>query len=262
MAQISVLRQELAEYQKAISKLNDEIRAIQGFIAVDERNLQHQVEAVRLNAQQSLENYRLSLGVKQIELQNLQQTQRERQTLINKLEEVNRKEQEVQLLERERARISDLYDKARSDLDRLEAEVDSLTNGQPVTIAAPQAPAPTEFILSGGRHLPLPATSGDFLIGCKDAGDAIFPDIDLTPYGGTSSGVSRRHATISFKNGQWTIRDENSTNGTFVDESRLAPYVPRPLTNNAQLRFGTVTATFATRAAVSTPPAGKTRRLT
>lgn len=262
MAQISVLRQELAEYQKAITKLNDEIRAIQGFIAVDERNLQHAVEAVRLNAQQSLENYRLSLAVKQVELQNLLQAQRDRQQLAGKLEEANRKEQEVQLLERERLRIISLYDKARTDLDRIEGEIDALTHGQAVA-PAPQAsaPAPSEFILAGGQHLPLPAAAGDFLIGCKDAGDAIFPDVDLTPYGGTSSGVSRRHATISFKNGQWTIRDENSTNGTFVDETRLAPYVPRPLTNHAQIRFGTINATFSTKPSSATPPAGPTRRL-
>jgi pSer/pThr/pTyr-binding forkhead associated (FHA) protein len=252
MVDKAVLRQELADLQKCIARLSDEIRAIQGFIAADERNVNHAVDTIRINARQSLENYRLSLTLKQGELSDMQQQQRTKQVLLQKSDEVERKEQEVARLGRDRDRINSMYDRAVTDLDLLKGELDVMMG---------PAPAPREFelVMAGGQRITLPTSDADLLIGCKDAADGIFPDIDLTPFGGTASGVSRRHATLTLRNGQWTLRDENSTNGTFVDETRLAPHVPRPLTGPAALRFGGVSANLATR--TQSPPAGKTRRL-
>ncbi len=82
---------------------------------------------------------------------------------------------------------------------------------------APEA----ELLLLGGHRIPLPTYDTELLVGCQDASGGVTPEIDLTPFGGSTSGVSRRHATISLRNGQWTIRDENSTNGTFVNGAAL-----------------------------------------
>jgi hypothetical protein len=252
MTDVSILRQEMADTHRMISKLSDEIKTIQNFIAADERNVQHAVEAVRINAQQSLDNYRLSLAVKQSELQELQQEQARRQMMVGKMDEIARKEKEVQHLERERERVTNLYEKVRADLERLHGELDVMNR--------PVVAREAELVFGNGQRVNLPTYDGDMLIGCTDASDRIFPDIDLTPHGGSSAGVSRKHATLTLRNGQWSIRDENSTNGTFLNETRLAAHVPKVLTNQANLRFGTVVATFNVRTP-NAPAPGKTRRL-
>ena len=37
------------------------------------------------------------------------------------------------------------------------------------------------------------------------------------------NGVSRKHATFKYFNGKWLIRDENSTNGTFIASNKISP---------------------------------------
>ena len=251
MFEQTVLKEELADYQKTIARLKDEIKTIQGFIASDERNVQHPVEAVRANARLSLDNYRNSLAQKQTELHDVQQDQQKKQEILAKMEAIGKKEQEVQQLERDRERIINLHERARVDLERLKGELEAMR--RPVDV--PQC----ELILAGGQRISLPNQDGDLLVGCKDAADGIFPEIDLTPFGGTSSGVSRRHATLSFRQGLWTIRDENSTNGTFVNETKIAPHVPKIISDQTNLRFGTIVATFALKGSAAAD--GKTRRL-
>jgi FHA domain len=53
-------------------------------------------------------------------------------------------------------------------------------------------------------------------------------------------GVSGVHATLKIENGQLWIRDERSNNGTFVDETRIAPGTWTALHAGSQLRFGPV----------------------
>ncbi len=48
--------------------------------------------------------------------------------------------------------------------------------------------------------------------------------------------VSRRHAELSFRDGQWMIRDLNSSNGTFVNEQRISG--PTLLRTQDQIRCG------------------------
>src|SRR5689334_18642532 len=38
-------------------------------------------------------------------------------------------------------------------------------------------------------------------------------------------GVSRHHATVAFESGKYVIRDENSQNGVFVSDQRIAEHV-------------------------------------
>jgi hypothetical protein len=37
------------------------------------------------------------------------------------------------------------------------------------------------------------------------------------------NGVSRQHATFKYFNGKWLVRDENSTNGTFISSRKVSP---------------------------------------
>lgn len=87
--------------------------------------------------------------------------------------------------------------------------------------------------------LPLPA-SNQVLIGRADAVSGIFPDIDLTPYGGIESGVGRRHLLLTLQGGQVYAEDQDSTNGSFVNGKRLAPKQPQPVHSGDELRLGTL----------------------
>ena len=73
---------------------------------------------------------------------------------------------------------------------------------------------------------------------------SVFPDVDLTPYGGEEGGVSRRHARIFRQNGQYFVEDLHSTNYTKLDGDRLQPRTPEPLHNGARLDFGKVAMVF------------------
>ncbi len=59
--------------------------------------------------------------------------------------------------------------------------------------------------------------------------------LNIAPFGGTEHGVSRRHAQIKHTESGWWIEDTGSSNGTWLDQERLAPSVPRQLEANNHL---------------------------
>ena len=69
--------------------------------------------------------------------------------------------------------------------------------------------------------------------------------IDRNPYviGRTShvlfkaQQVSRQHARISFRNGNFYIEDTGSANGTFLNGQRLPPNQPQPLRSGMQINL-------------------------
>ena len=61
-------------------------------------------------------------------------------------------------------------------------------------------------------------------------------EVDLTPFDGLDGGVSRRHARLIKDGDQWLIEDLGSLNGTFVNETQLAPSKPTLLQNNDLIR--------------------------
>jgi hypothetical protein len=125
----------------------------------------------------------------------------------------------------------------------------------PVNVPAPEPPppppapplsaaAPRLVLDENGKELPLPTDKAEIIVGREDPISGIFPEIDLTPYGGEGGGVSRQHARISRTNGQWTITDLNSTNYTRVDGNKLDPSLPAPIKDGARIQFGRIAATF------------------
>ena len=84
-----------------------------------------------------------------------------------------------------------------------------------------------------------------------DRGRTIEPPDDGTPIvlGRESSdivlsdpAVSRRHAELCFGGGQWTVKDLGSSNGTFVNEQKVAERLE--LRHNDQIRCGTTVLLF------------------
>jgi NADPH-dependent 2,4-dienoyl-CoA reductase/sulfur reductase-like enzyme/pSer/pThr/pTyr-binding forkhead associated (FHA) protein len=61
--------------------------------------------------------------------------------------------------------------------------------------------------------------------------------------------VSRRHAEISYANGQYVLRDLGSANGTFVNDKRLDSGSTHLLKHNDRIRFGQAVYLFIARSA-------------
>lgn len=89
---------------------------------------------------------------------------------------------------------------------------------------------------SAGKQFPL--SGSDANIGRWDADGGIFPDVDLDP-DDPEAKVSRRHARISLREGQYGIEDLGSTNGTFINRGRrLAPGDRHPLKDGDEIIVG------------------------
>lgn len=89
----------------------------------------------------------------------------------------------------------------------------------PVVIADKRAHATLiiERGTSAGKQFSLSHQESN--IGRWDADGGVFPDVDLDT-DDPEAKVSRRHARISFRDGQYAIEDLGSTNGTFVNRGR------------------------------------------
>jgi serine/threonine-protein kinase len=72
----------------------------------------------------------------------------------------------------------------------------------------------------------------------------IIPDIDLTSYGGSKAGVSRRHGRLLHQDNQWLVEDLDSTNGTYLNGTRLAPHQPTTVKNGDIIRCGHIELEF------------------
>ncbi len=75
-------------------------------------------------------------------------------------------------------------------------------------------------------------------LGRLDPASNAFPEVDLSPDTATLKGVSRRHARILKYGETVVVEDLGSVNGTFVNNRRLAPYLPEALNHGDILKLG------------------------
>lgn len=94
-------------------------------------------------------------------------------------------------------------------------------------------------VLNTGRKVLLSADR-EILVGRLDAAHGIFPELDMTTDGGLEQGVSRRHARMYTREGTCFVEDLDSTNGTFLNEERITPYLPYAFRDGDLLMFGTM----------------------
>jgi hypothetical protein len=99
-----------------------------------------------------------------------------------------------------------------------------------------QAP-PLKIQLTTGRRTIEQTINGEALIGRPDATRGVHPEIDLR----LDDAVSRRHAKIFIRNGQYVITDLNSTNGTRHNQQWLQPEVEVPLKTGDEIEIGEIT---------------------
>jgi hypothetical protein len=75
-------------------------------------------------------------------------------------------------------------------------------------------------------------------IGRSDTVTGIKPDVDLLPYGAVEKGVSRKHALIAQRNGNLSVVDLGSHNGTYLNGQRLIANQARVLRDGDDIRLG------------------------
>jgi len=88
-----------------------------------------------------------------------------------------------------------------------------------------------------GSTLEIPAKE-EVVIGREDPISEIFPDLDLTGFGGMEKGVSRKHAVIHCSGADYTVEDMGSTNGTYVNRKKVLPNTPQAIKPGDEIRFG------------------------
>jgi pSer/pThr/pTyr-binding forkhead associated (FHA) protein len=88
-----------------------------------------------------------------------------------------------------------------------------------------------------GSTLEIPVKD-EVVIGREDPISEVFPDLDLTGFGGMEKGVSRKHAVIHRSGADYTVEDMGSTNGTYVNRKKVQPNVLQAIKPGDELRFG------------------------
>lgn len=78
----------------------------------------------------------------------------------------------------------------------------------------------------------------DMILGRRDPTTGAAPEVDLTPYAGYRMGVSRKHASMRLQDNQLNLWDLGSSNGTFINGTRLNPHRPYPLRDGDEIRLG------------------------
>jgi pSer/pThr/pTyr-binding forkhead associated (FHA) protein len=76
------------------------------------------------------------------------------------------------------------------------------------------------------------------ILGRSNPYQGYYPDIDLTPYGGRSKGISRAHARLHLQDDHLYITDLCSDNGTYVAGKRLVPDKPHKLRRGDNIILG------------------------
>jgi hypothetical protein len=85
-------------------------------------------------------------------------------------------------------------------------------------------------------------TRGEFVIGRRAGTTSGVSEVllDLSPLGGYSLGLSRRHAVIRRTEHGYDMLDLGSVNGTWLNDERLVPHKYYPLASGSHLRLGSM----------------------
>lgn len=92
-------------------------------------------------------------------------------------------------------------------------------------------------MIESGQILPL-ADRTEFTLGRSAEGQPIVPDVDLSSHNAYVNGVSRLHAAIKLVKNQVVIVDLGSSNGTYLNGTRLSPYIETPIVHGDIIYLG------------------------
>jgi pSer/pThr/pTyr-binding forkhead associated (FHA) protein len=102
-----------------------------------------------------------------------------------------------------------------------------------------------DFVLLSqcGNRLLIPVKDR-VVLGRRDPLTDEIPDVDMTSLGAEEYGISRQHAAITQRDGDFSIEDLNSTNATFVNRRKLNQSESRHLKIGDEIRLGRITFIF------------------
>ena len=105
-----------------------------------------------------------------------------------------------------------------------------------------QLPATTRTlrltVARDARQVLFPLPIDEICLGRCGGSREAFPDLDLAPDGGFVEGVSRQHAKILQTDSSFFVEDVGSTNGTFLNDECIKPYLLYPLRAGDTLQLG------------------------
>ncbi|MBL8118056.1 MAG: FHA domain-containing protein [Anaerolineae bacterium] len=92
--------------------------------------------------------------------------------------------------------------------------------------------------IEGGATPMLVYPKQEIIFGRRDPNTGTLPDVDLTAFAGYRMGVSRRHSSIRLQDKQLNLSDLGSSNGTFLNGTRLVSHRPYPVRDGDEIRLG------------------------
>ncbi|MHC1785060.1 MAG: FHA domain-containing protein [Anaerolineaceae bacterium] len=95
------------------------------------------------------------------------------------------------------------------------------------------------LVLDNGKIITVKGQK-EYSIGRISKGQAIIPDVDLSPFEAHKKGVSRLHAYLKIDKRGVVIVDMGSANGTKVNGQRIAPNVDYPLKHADTIVLGSI----------------------
>lgn len=117
---------------------------------------------------------------------------------------------------------------------RLEAEQDTGRIQPPST---PLQSWISLHMIDSGQILPL-ADRTEFTLGRSAEGQPIVPDVDLSSFNAYANGVSRLHAALKLIKNRIVLVDLGSSNGTYLNGTRLSPYIETPVAHGDIVYLG------------------------
>lgn len=110
--------------------------------------------------------------------------------------------------------------------------------------AAPSTPVEQQkiyYLIAGSQRQGDLDAAELIWIGRADPDNQFWPQLDLTDDGGVEMGVSRRHALIRREAYSLVLIDQDSVNGTWIEQERLVADQPYRLSQATTVRFGRLT---------------------
>jgi hypothetical protein len=92
-------------------------------------------------------------------------------------------------------------------------------------------------MIDNGQILPI-SERNEFTMGRISENQPIMPDVDFSAFKAYENGVSRLHAVIRRNNSGTIVMDLGSSNGTYVNGTRLMPNMEQPLRHGDIISLG------------------------
>jgi hypothetical protein len=261
-----VFQRVLADYQDRLEKITEEVLEKKNLIdreLVTLYETQNRIAAELETHRHSLEEVKFRNMLGEFSEEEYQRKAKEEQEKISKFESVlaavNTNISRYEELFREEVELLSLEEKKIVHAETAEEEIpleefaeegrgaDYFTGGPEVT-SPKEEPAELSATMRTARTKIGERSARIVIISGDDAG-ATYPIKDSITFGRAESNtvvlrdakVSRQHAKIVNKGGEFVLMDMNSSNGTFVNGERIEEYV---LTDNDEFSIGDTTLQF------------------